>query len=504
MHLNPFIAVLAAACLACPALPAPAATTPPSGLPADLQPCRLSGVGQEAWCGKLPRPLDPAAPSGLMIDVHYAVLPAAARNKKPDPVFFFAGGPGQSAITLAGTVSRLMARVSNRRDVVLIDQRGTGLSAPLACERDLPMRPLAEQADLTLYAARLAACRTTLQALQHGDLRRYTTTIAMQDADAVRARLGADRINLVGGSYGTRAALEYQRQFPQHVRRSVMDGVAPPDMVLPMSFSPDAQTSFDALLAACEADSACKSRYPHLRADWQGLLASPPREVSVLHPLTGKPERLTMTRDTVLGLVRLSLYAPSIASALPLAVTEAARGRFEPLVGLSAALTSGRGGGRRMEMFMGMHLSVVCAEDWSRVAMAVDRPGADFGSSFTEVYRTACANWPRGEVPAAFYEVPAAKSAVLVLSGGADPVTPPRHGERVTKALGDKARHVVVAQAGHGVISMPCMRDIVFRFIDAADDETALKVDVACVGAVPRPTAFMPVTADAAGVEVRQ
>jgi len=503
MHLQPLLAALAAVALACSALPARAASSPPGGLPADLQPCRLPGVGNEAWCGKLTRPLDPAAPSGRSIDVHYAVLPAAARNKKPDPVLFFAGGPGQSAIALAGSIGRLMARVSNRRDVVLIDQRGTGLSAPLACERDSPTRPLAEQADLKIYAARLVACRTTLQALPHGDLRRYTTTIAMQDAEAVRARLGVERVNLVGGSYGTRAALEYQRQFPQHVRRSVIDGVAPPDMVLPVSFSPDAQTSFDALLAACEADAACKARYPGLRADWRALLDSPPREATVLHPLTGKAERLTVTREMVLGLVRLPLYAPTIASALPLAVTEAARGRLEPLVGLSTALTSGRGG-RRMEMFMGMHLSVVCAEDWPRVATAADQPGADFGTAFTDVYRTACADWPRGEVPAAFYEVPVAKTAVLVLSGGADPVTPPRHGERVAKALGGKARHVVVAQAGHGVISMPCMRDVMFRFIDAADDDAALAVDASCVSAVPRPSAFIPVAADAAATEVRQ
>ena len=187
MHPHTLIALTAAAWLASVGVPAAAAATPPGGLPADLQPCRLAGVGHEAWCGKLARPLDPAAPSGPAIDVHYAVLPAAARNKKPDPVFFFAGGPGQSAIALAGTVGRLMARVANRRDVVLIDQRGTGLSAPLACERDSPSRPLAEQADLTLYAARLVACRTALQALPHGDLRRYTTTVAMQDADAVRA-----------------------------------------------------------------------------------------------------------------------------------------------------------------------------------------------------------------------------------------------------------------------------------------------------------------------------
>ncbi|MBC7940046.1 MAG: alpha/beta hydrolase, partial [Chitinophagaceae bacterium] len=104
-----------------------------ASVPPDLKPCRLQGLEHDAWCGVLARPLDPAQAQGRQIELHYAVLPALARNKKPDPVFFFAGGPGQSAMGLAGTVSRLLARLSNRRDLVLIDQRGTGRSAPLLC-----------------------------------------------------------------------------------------------------------------------------------------------------------------------------------------------------------------------------------------------------------------------------------------------------------------------------------------------------------------------------------
>jgi alpha-beta hydrolase superfamily lysophospholipase len=101
-------------------------------------------------------------------------------------------------------------------------------------------------------------------------------------------------------------------------------------------------------------------------------------------------------------------------------------------------------------------------------------------------------------VPAAFYTVPAAASAVLVLSGGADPVTPPRHGQRVTQALGAKARHVVVPEAGHGVMAMGCMRDVIFKFIDAPSDDAALKVDADCARAIPRPRAFVPVADPAA------
>ena len=482
-----FTALLTAWLVAAPAARA-------DGAPLQLKPCRLQGVEHDAQCGTLRRPLNPAAPQGVQIDVHFAVLPALARNKKSDPLFFFAGGPGQSAMSLAGPVSRMAARLSNRRDVVLIDQRGTGKTAPLKCEEDRPTQPLAESVDPARQVQRLQACRAALEKLPHGDLRFYTTTIAMQDADAVRQALGADKVNLVGASYGSRAALEFMRQFPAAVRRVVIDGVAPPDMVLPASSSTDTQAAFDGLLAACEADAACAARYPALRRDWRALLASLPRDITLLHPVTAQPEKLTLSRDTLLAMVRAPLYVPSLSAALPLALGEASRGRFEPLAGLSSALRGGRAGA----IAAGMHFSVVCAEDAPRLGQATDAPGADFGATFAGLYRKVCADWPRGDVPPAFYTVPAAPAATLVLSGGMDPATPPRHGERVSRALGDKARHVVAAHAGHGVLGVGCMRDAMFRFIDAADDDSALKVDVECARAIPRPTVFTPVADRAA------
>lgn len=463
---------------------------------APLESCRLKGVEHEALCGKVVRPLDPAAPQGPSIEVHFAVLPALARNKKPDPVFFFAGGPGQGAIGLAAPLSRQMARLLNRRDVVLIDQRGTGRSAPLQCAPESPTRPLREALDPDRQRAELERCRAALQQLPHGDLRQYTTTIAMADAEAVRQALGVAQVNLVGGSYGTRAALEYLRQFPQAVRRVVLDGVAPPDMVLPASFSTDNQAAFDALLAACAAEAGCQARHPQLRAQWTALLQGLPRSVTVAHPVTGRDETLTLTRETVLGLVRAPLYMPVLASALPHAVAEAAQGRYAALLGLASAMGTARDS--ELRLAAGMHFSVVCAEDLPRLDGSGDRPGADFGASFADLYLKTCAHWPRGTVPAAFYRMPVAPVPVLVLSGGIDPVTPPRHGERAVQALGAKARHVVVPHAGHGVMGLGCMRDAVFRFVDAASDDEALKVDAGCAQGIPRPPAFAPVGAVAA------
>lgn len=455
-----------------------------------LAPCRLKGFEFEARCGVVARALDPAQPRGVHIDVHFAVLPALARNKLDDPVFFFAGGPGQSAIDLAGPVSQLLGKAGQRRDIVLIDQRGTGRSAPLKCAPLAPTTPLRESTSLDWQVQRLQRCRQALQQLPYGDLRWFATELATGDADAVRAALGASRIDLVGISYGTRAALDYMRQFPAHVRRAVLDGVAPPVMNLPVASALDNQAAFDALLDACAADLSCQRRHAQLPRQWHALVASLPQQVELAQPFTGHVEHIVLTRDALLGMVRAALYSPVLSSALPAAISAAAEGRLAPLVGLSSALsTSGAG-----ELAEGMHFSVVCAEDMRPATAAAT---ADFGEGLAPLYRRVCQDWPRGRVDAAFYALPPARSPVLLLAGGLDPVTPPRHAQHVADALGPMARQVVVANAGHGLLSLPCLRDAVFRFIDAAGDEQALQVDTGCAVGLPRPLSFVPIGAAA-------
>jgi pimeloyl-ACP methyl ester carboxylesterase len=456
---------------------------------AELAPCRVDGLSHQVLCGQVQRALDPARPEGTKISVHYVVVPALARRKLPDPVFLLAGGPGQSAIALAGQVMPLFARLNNRRDIVLVDQRGTGRSAPLACD-DPRQQRVADQADPERQLALLRACRDKLQALPHGDLRFYATPIAMQDLDAVRRALGAERINLVGASYGTRAGLDYLRQFPGAVRRLVLDGVAPPDMALPASFSTDGQAAFDALFAACEAEVACTRAHPRLRADWSAWLARLPQPVTVQHPLSGRPESFTLTRAMALSAVRAALYTPVLAQALPAALHEAVAGRPQGLLTLGSSLSARKGS----TLAMGMHFSVVCSEDLARLATSRDAPGTDFGDEGRQLYERACADWPPAELPPGFYEMKTSPAPALLLSGGLDPATPPRHGERVAQALGAQARHVVVPNAGHGVMGMGCMPELLTRFIDTADAGAALALDTRCVESIPRPPAFQPVT----------
>jgi len=461
---------------------------------APLHDCHVPGLRNGVLCATLQRPLDPTRPEGPAIALGYVVVPAMARRKLSDPVFLIAGGPGQSAVALASTLMPLLSRLGNRRDLVFVDQRGTGGSAPLQCQEP-EHETLAQQAEPDRQVRLSQQCKAELRKLPYvrkdSDLGFFTTPIAALDLEAVRRALGAGPVNLVSFSYGTRVALEYQRQFPQAVRRMVLDGVAPADMALPASFSLDNQQALDSLLAACAAEPACAHNHPDLRTRFAGLLDSLPRQARAAHALSGKEESFVLTRDMVLGAVRNALYSPPLASALPRALDDAARGDLSGLIGLTATFVSRKS----TRLAAGMHLSVVCAEDAPRIAAATDPPGAAFGTQYAALYERLYADWPRGDVPPGFYTLRESAVPVLLLSGGIDPATPPRHGERVARALGPLARHVVVANASHGVMGIGCMRDVVFRFLDAADSAAAVAVDAACAAAIPRPLAFQPVGA---------
>jgi hypothetical protein len=255
-------------------------------------------------------------------------------------------------------------------------------------------------------------------------------------------------------------------------------------MVLPLSDDVDAQSALQALLRDCAAEKGCAAAHPALAQRWQALLASLPRAIDVASPITGQPLHVTITGEAVRSLVHAPLYSPALGAMLPHAIDEAAGGRFGPLLALSASP-----GGRPTDLSEGQHFSVICAEDVPRLPPAAG-PDSDLGAQ--GLYRAVCARWPRGDVPAAFYTIPKSATPVLLLSGGLDPVTPPRHAERVARALGSAARSVVVANNGHNVTAIACMRDAVFRFVDAATDAAAQAVDMGCAAKVPRPLAFQP------------
>lgn len=457
--------------------------TAPLAAHAGTKACRIPSFPQEVQCGQIVRPLDPSQPNGKKIEVHYVVLPSKDRNKLSDAVFLLAGGPGQSAIDAAGFGESNLGKLNRRRDLVFVDQRGTGRSAPLKCD-ELETSDKILDSEGAFKAT--TDCMQSLQKLPHGDLKFYSTSIAVQDLEAIRLAQNYSAVNLVGVSYGTRVGLEYLRQYPQSVRRLVIDGVVPPDLSL---LGTNAQAALEGVFASCAKDSRCSTAYPDLAGTWKHLLDSTPRQFTYTNSRLLTTITTKIAREDLLGMVLKALYSPSMTSVLPYAITQADKGKLDALLTMSGSFNQAGPGG----LTLGMHYSVWCGE-----AYATPRPANAVGDQFTarsaEMYDRVCASWPRADIPKEFFNVPPSKSPVLLLSGGIDPVTPIRNGDQVAKALGAKARHIFIENASHGVMGQGCVRDVVNKFLAAKTDDEALTVDVSCVRQIPRPLVWLPPT----------
>jgi len=448
-----------------------------------LRPCTADQGPTDAYCGSYTVFENRETKQGRQINLRIVLLPALSRDAKPDPMFFLAGGPGQGAAEMARALREIFRRVQSERDLVLVDQRGTGESNPLACKSDSDSLADINEPD-RLILDRLKNCMQAFDA----DLRLYTTTIAMDDLDAVREYLGYDKINLYGGSYGTRAALVYLRQHEPHVRSVVLDGVAPPDMRLPLFFARDAQRSIELLIADCEKDEQCSSRYPHLGQRVKTLIArleSAPVATRLVHPRTGVEDDVTVKASLVASTLFGALYSPLASSLIPALVERAERNDFQGMLAL-AMINSGLA----ENMALGMQLSVLCTEDYGRISpedAEREAGGTLFGKYLLETRMKACEFWPKGTVPANYYHPVESSVPTLILSGELDPVTPPSWGDAVAKSL-PNSKHLVAPGTGHGVVSTSCGTRIVRDFLDRGSTQG---LDDSCLSLLKRPPFFL-------------
>jgi pimeloyl-ACP methyl ester carboxylesterase len=449
-----------------------------------LAACRLPGVDMPAQCGTYEVWENRATRAGRKIALNLAVVPARLRAREHDPIVVFAGGPGQGAVALASQVMPLFTRLNDTRDVVFLDQRGTGSSNPLDCpeEEEQPLQALFEDA---LPEKVVVKCLAQLDA----DPTQYVTTIAIEDLEEVRSALGYPRLNLWGGSYGTRAALEYLRRHGDRVRSVVLDGVAPANMKLPLSFVTDGDAALQRLLDACDAESLCRSNYPNLRATiakLRGQLARRPVRVAIQDPRTGDRQTIQVNENVFLSGLFRPLYVAELASLLPLGISAAATGDFNPLLAQNLEFADDVS----ENLSIGMHLSVICAEDIPRITAADLEmlPRTFFGAALVNDFVRACSSWPRGQVADDFYTPVRSDVPVLILSGGIDPATPPRHGDEVAKTL-PNSRHLVAPQIGHGVSLHGCAPRLIESFVRKAN---ARELDGKCLERIPRPLFVMP------------
>jgi pimeloyl-ACP methyl ester carboxylesterase len=447
-----------------------------------LEECAPNEGPMDALCTTVEVFENREAVQGRTIDLNVVVFPAFNRNPEPDPLFVLAGGPGQAAARISGQLMTVLEKVQQDRDVVFVDQRGTGKSNGLAC--DLGDDSLDDVSRTEFPVEKVEKCLTSYDA----DPRYYTTPIAMDDLNHVRETLGYDKINLWGGSYGTRAALVYVRRHGESVRSVVLDGVAPPTMRLPIAFPRDAHRALDLMLQACEADAACDGRFPKIRGRLTELLdrleRNPPR-VKLQHPRTGVETEVTVRLQFAAGVMMGALYSPDLSALLPLLIERAEAGDFQGFLGMG-----GIGEGVEQEMSRGMFFSVICSEDLPAITpqeAAEKAKGTFMGTLVYEAWGKACAVWPRGEIAPDYHEPVTSDLPVLILSGEFDPVTPPSWGDEAAATL-PNSRHVVVPGVGHGTTAIGCVPKLVAEFIDAG---SAGGIDASCVEKHKRPPFFL-------------
>jgi pimeloyl-ACP methyl ester carboxylesterase len=428
-----------------------------------LRPCRVPEVKEELLCATVDVPEDRARPMARRLGLHVVVVPSRAgpEGARGTPLFELQGGPGVAAATAAPYYAGELARVRELGDVVLVDQRGTGDSAPLVCPELDDAPPTAP-----LYpAAAVARCRASLEG--HADLRRYGTADAVQDLEDVRAALGYERINLTGLSYGTRVAQAYLRAYPERTRAVVLDGVVPMDAKLPSEHATNAARVLTEVIDACAREPPCAAAFPKLGDELTTLTRRAPPDI----------DGGALTES-----IRHALYAANGASKVPLAIHALAGGNF---AAFRAGAAQAGGGPVLREAVL---LSVTCSEDMPFVDLAAAGAASRatfFGDARIVAQARACAAWPHAPVPAETLAPVASRSPILVLAGERDPVTPPSNAERATRRM-PRAVIVRVPGMGHlpdGMTHTECLDGIVLAYLR----DPSAKLDTSCVAQMKAP-----------------
>jgi pimeloyl-ACP methyl ester carboxylesterase len=435
-------------------------------------PLRMSSVA--ARCGVLAVAENPAAPGGPRIDLFVAIVPALNRRAAAAPLFLLAGGPGQAATDLYASAAGAFARINRNHDIVLVDQRGTGRSAALSCnypdDWNLVKDPEPQLREAT------QACLA-----KFGDrVRYYTTSMAVRDLDQVRVALGYATLDLYGSSYGTRVAELYMRRFPAAVHAAILDGVTYPEQAIGLDTPADGERALNLILERCQKAPECAAAYPDLRDEFAALRRrfGPERQpMDLVDPSSGVPLHFEFNRGLFNAALRFLSYNAVEASLLPTLLHQGAIGNLAPLAAQTIMMTRQIGA----ELASGMQNSVICSEDEPRFALSGEArqhiAQTYQGTDQLDALAVICKIWPRGPVDPDLNAALHSDIPTLLLSGDADPVTPPGDAERVAAGL-THHRHVVLAGEGHGQLATGCIPKLMAEFLDGTSPEA---LDAGCL-----------------------
>lgn len=509
--------IAALALLAC-AAPTLADAAPPA-----FESCTIGGdaASLRAECATLSVPVDPERPDGASLALALARVAARGRQVAADPLVFIAGGPGQAARDTFASVATAFAEAGRTRDVLLVDQRGTGDSHPLDCgstdaagptlagptgegradddptavgtrgaRPEVPDEGKSRESSAARIVADAVRESTACLAGLDADPALFTTSVAVADLERVRAALGIERWNLYGVSYGTRVAMHYARRHPARVRTLLLDGVVPPGTPLGADIAPHAQRALDAVFARCAAEPGCSAAFPDIAARTReliGTLAAKPAQVVREDIATGRLDTGAFTREDLAATLRLLSYSAWGASILPSMLHDAVEDSHLAPLARQAAMQS-----RALDTVLatGMHHAVVCTEDLPFTdveAAATAAADTYLGATPIRALAAACRPWPAGRLDPDFHAPLELDTPALVLSGDADPVTPPAFGEGLLAGL-PNARHIVDPGQGHMQAPLGCMPSVMARFLDSAD---ATGLDVGCLERLAPPPFFI-------------
>ena len=400
------------------------------------EPCVVQGL--DARCGTFVVPENRTQPNGRTIGLHVVVLPAFSKPARKDAVTYLAGGPGEAATERAADLSQQLSALNIFRDLLLVDQRGTGRSSS-----------------------------------DGGDVTQYGTRMAMDDLDAVRAALGYRQLNVIGSSYGATAAQIYLKLHPSSVRTLILSGATAIDVPFSGRYAVNSQRAFDQLANLCAADPDCRETFPGWERQFGALVKA----------WNADPEH-GMTGDELASIVHVMLLDLEKAVSIPLVVSSAAKGDYAPL-------TEAGSGDLDVDLNL-MGSSIWCNEPWA--GLDAEGPwGTDFDSYTTAwiaAFRQECSSVPKRAEPRSLWTLPKSSPVpVLGLAGGADPQDPVTNLSNLKQHFPD-SRTVIFPHIGHQFSIGGCLDPILTDFVDRG---TTKGLDTTrCDGAVVIPPFSMP------------
>lgn len=451
---------------------------PSSRAEIEFKPCYVTGSAGngnlQAQCATWQRPLNPDDVDSPQVELFVTKLESTALTPAADAFTLINGGPGASSIEMMVDLAPVLQAFTRERDVVVIDQRGTGDSAPMICQA------LTDSTEILDAAQTIELTQDCIDKLPY-DPRYFSTAVAVEDLEALRIALNYEQLSVYGVSYGTRVALQYMRTYPESLRSVVIDGVVPPTEVLGENIAVNSQRTLDALFSRCLQQPDCGGRFPNLQADFARLsdtLRNNPVTMNIQHPVTGVPTEVEVSYGHLAVWIRLALYAPATSALIPLIINEAANAQNYLPIAASALRMLHQ---LNDSMNYGMHNAVVCTED----APFFDDSTVDFerleatylGREMYDTLKTMCSTWPAGVIDKDMKQPLVSSVPTLVLSGEYDPITPPEYGDAVMPGLAN-AKHVIAPGQGHGTIAQGCIPRLILEFVESADPGS---VDASCV-----------------------